>query len=628
MFASTFWHTSRFVASVLLFFIWHAANAQPSVKKSYSTFNETILRLGANPSEFQVFTMAVHRDSLVDYYRLLQDEFTKQHTLLNTEQRAFWQYQIGSAQQILGKVDSAITIYNNVSKYVDIKTHGRQYLELQLKLGDAYRMRGNKKKSNQVLLNALEMPAAQTDSVFRIRCLGFIAENYETLSEYKLAFETIMTVYKYRLIKKEYARASYNLIQLGRLGSHLENDTSYFEYFHMANRMAAKSGDTARMENNLVNTAYIYRQEGFPLKSLTYLKAAKPFAAYSNMHSHIYSLLHLSYTYIDLDSISTAIHTAKNALALAQKHQANSWIIDANEILAKCYIIQNKQDSASSCLYAALAHNKKFSGVGYLINIYKQLSIVHANFQQYELAMAYLDSSYAEYNRYVAATNEGKLAQSRAKSDYELHRTRIAELVLNNQLEQERSKKLAAIVYGVSGTVIILIVFSILLRRRLKQLQESHLHLTQKNIELDKLNTKLYEEKAYTKKKPKHENNGRDDEIINALYHLLRDKEIFTNPNVSLKMLADKLHTNTSYLSGAINTHFHCNLPRLINQYRIEKARQMLVNKDYKNYSVEGIATEVGYKSRAVFYQAFKTITGLSPSVYVQNYQKATLKAD
>ena len=113
-----------------------------------------------------------------------------------------------------------------------------------------------------------------------------------------------------------------------------------------------------------------------------------------------------------------------------------------------------------------------------------------------------------------------------------------------------------------------------------------------------------------------------EDAIIKKLIKHFRKDEVFINPDLSLKSLADKLQTNTSYLSAAVNSHFNCNLPTLINQYRVDKARKMLVAEEYKHYSVEGIATEVGFKSRTVFYHAFKSITGLSPNLYSKNYKQ------
>ena len=112
-----------------------------------------------------------------------------------------------------------------------------------------------------------------------------------------------------------------------------------------------------------------------------------------------------------------------------------------------------------------------------------------------------------------------------------------------------------------------------------------------------------------------------EDRILKKLKQLLIKDELYTNPNLSLPSLAKTLKTNTTYLSAIINSHYSCNFRSLINGYRITKAREMLVSDDYKNYSIEGIANEVGYNSRSSFYHAFKAETGLTPALFLENYK-------
>ena len=140
-----------------------------------------------------------------------------------------------------------------------------------------------------------------------------------------------------------------------------------------------------------------------------------------------------------------------------------------------------------------------------------------------------------------------------------------------------------------------------------------------KNIEKDKLNKQLYACELNSEKKG---GNIKDEEqIIKNLKKLLNRDEIFTNQNLSLPILSKQLETNTSYLSAVINSYYNCNLRSLINGYRIIKAKKMLISNEFSNYSIEGIANEVGFKSRSSFYSAFKNETGLNPVRYLENYR-------
>lgn len=102
---------------------------------------------------------------------------------------------------------------------------------------------------------------------------------------------------------------------------------------------------------------------------------------------------------------------------------------------------------------------------------------------------------------------------------------------------------------------------------------------------------------------------------------LLNEERIYKDAEISLVHLADKLETNTTYLSTIINKHFRMNFKSYINKYRIDEARLLLVSEKGAGYSIEGIALEVGFQSRSVFYQTFKQITGLTPTAYVKTYK-------
>jgi AraC-like DNA-binding protein len=125
---------------------------------------------------------------------------------------------------------------------------------------------------------------------------------------------------------------------------------------------------------------------------------------------------------------------------------------------------------------------------------------------------------------------------------------------------------------------------------------------------------------------PKNENgngNGNgiknEEKIYRKLKQLLDKEKIYKQTDLSENKLAKKLKTNTSYLSAIINHRFEESFTTVINKYRIDEARRLLASPDYKNFSIEGIAEEVGFNSRSAFYQSFKQITGLTPSQYQSN---------
>lgn len=107
--------------------------------------------------------------------------------------------------------------------------------------------------------------------------------------------------------------------------------------------------------------------------------------------------------------------------------------------------------------------------------------------------------------------------------------------------------------------------------------------------------------------------------IVDSVRIALESDDLFKIQGLSLQSLADKIDVNQTYLSQAINSQLDMSFSEYVNEYRIREAERMLVSDDYANLSVEGIATEVGFRSRSAFYRAFKQKTGMTPSQFRAN---------
>lgn len=96
------------------------------------------------------------------------------------------------------------------------------------------------------------------------------------------------------------------------------------------------------------------------------------------------------------------------------------------------------------------------------------------------------------------------------------------------------------------------------------------------------------------------------------LYHL-EIKQIFLDPDLSLKRFSELIDTNQTYLSNVVNKYFECHLRELLNTYRVEYAKELL---RWGKCSLEEISSRCGFASKSAFYAAFSKITGMSPLRY------------
>jgi AraC-like DNA-binding protein len=93
---------------------------------------------------------------------------------------------------------------------------------------------------------------------------------------------------------------------------------------------------------------------------------------------------------------------------------------------------------------------------------------------------------------------------------------------------------------------------------------------------------------------------------------MIRDK-LYLEPELSLSDLAQKLRTNTSVLSAAINSNFGKNFNDFVNEYRVEEFKKQIKLPQNQNYTLLAVAFDCGFNSKATFNRAFKKFTGESP---------------
>lgn len=104
--------------------------------------------------------------------------------------------------------------------------------------------------------------------------------------------------------------------------------------------------------------------------------------------------------------------------------------------------------------------------------------------------------------------------------------------------------------------------------------------------------------------------------IISRLERVMKEKELFKNPNLKINELARELNVSGHQLSQLLNNNIRKNFTLFVNEYRINEACNMLSGQT--NLTIEAIGDEVGFNSRSTFFASFKKIKGITPSVYQQ----------
>lgn len=111
--------------------------------------------------------------------------------------------------------------------------------------------------------------------------------------------------------------------------------------------------------------------------------------------------------------------------------------------------------------------------------------------------------------------------------------------------------------------------------------------------------------------------NNTDDLLIEEIKTLLRNSTFLQDSDLSITKFSTQLDRPVNTVSKCINSSFKQNFHDLINSNRIENSKTLL--SDNPNITIEGLAYEVGFNSRATFYRAFKKHTQTTPTEYLNS---------
>ncbi|MFT7558144.1 MAG: AraC-like DNA-binding protein [Flavobacteriales bacterium] len=107
-----------------------------------------------------------------------------------------------------------------------------------------------------------------------------------------------------------------------------------------------------------------------------------------------------------------------------------------------------------------------------------------------------------------------------------------------------------------------------------------------------------------------------DKRDIERIVQAMEKEHIYLEHNVNLEGVADFVKLSPRTVSQIINKHFGTNFYEFINTYRIETAKKMLANHDYKEMTILDILMKSGFNSKSAFHRFFNRLVGMSPSAY------------
>jgi len=103
-------------------------------------------------------------------------------------------------------------------------------------------------------------------------------------------------------------------------------------------------------------------------------------------------------------------------------------------------------------------------------------------------------------------------------------------------------------------------------------------------------------------------------EFYNNLVNYIEHEKPFTDNELRLANLADKVGHSTHLLSKVINKKSGKNFNSFINHYRLQEAEKLLLSD--KKHSIKTIYFDVGFNNKVTFYKAFKDKHNCTPTEF------------
>ena len=430
---------------------------------------------------------------------------------------------------------------------------------------------------------------------------------------------------EYFLEAMEYARSAslnrFYLVAQCNLANtyYMRNDPAGLKYAEEVCRLGAEWGYDYLAFGGAVISAYMHYMLGDQDRALEYILRTLSDTDKFGYHTELYSLYANiaqgadagaeRYYLMALDHIDEKVVTATVMTYLSY----GTYLNDRGEYARAIPVLRQ-----------GIELSERSNNAVHRYKLYQRISEAETALGRYREALDYFKSYHSQADSIFNVERERSINELRVKYDAERQENMLRKSEIDLIRQQRRFQLLLLLLLFAVG---ISTVVYILYRRKDKMYKQ----IVRQQYEFLKKEKKAAQPAMPTpdpispqteKQSPDRDEHAvRDAELFARIEYLMQTEGVYRQNDLTIERLAERLDTNRTYISRAINQQAGKAFSSYVNSYRIDEAVRRLSDVD-DDTPLKALAQMLGYNHLQTFYTSFQSAIGMPPSKYREKLLK------
>lgn len=275
---------------------------------------------------------------------------------------------------------------------------------------------------------------------------------------------------------------------------------------------------------------------------------------------------------------------------------------------------------AISILEKGLAFVNRRNNAFYRYQLYEKLYEAYVSTGNYSRALDYYKKFHNEFVNIFDVEHERAINELRVQYETEKQEKEIHEKELALLKQKQKLNITLFLFFLLIGVLAALIIGQRRKNRHYRQIVRQQHELIQKEKAIEQLSHLQCPESTMCDTTAQL-SDEKELKLFAAIEWLMKSERIYRDRNITIKKTAERLSTNHSYLSKAINEQGGMTFSQYVNSYRISEARRLLSESD-NDIQIKELAYMLGFSTPETFSASFKKVVGMLPSKFREETRK------